>query len=221
MTTTTAGPRVRGRRPFPLWRGVLGTLLIVVGLSGVGYVVWDMFFNTHVDPAASQEKEAGLRDAWAHGRTPSASIPGNAIALMRIPAFGSDFEEPVLVGVDEKKSLAKGLGWYETTAPPGQIGNFAVAGHRGARGPFAPMLTLKAGDEVVVETREAIYTYALTNNPRDLTVKNVDTWVLDPVPGHPERQPTEALLTLTTCHDLFHSDNRAIAFGRLVQTQRK
>ena len=106
MTTTTAGPRVRGRRPFPLWRGVLGTLLIVVGLSGVGYVVWDMFFNTHVDPAASQEKEAGLRDAWAHGRTPSASIPGNAIALMRIPAFGSDFEEPVLVGVDEKRGEA-------------------------------------------------------------------------------------------------------------------
>ena len=47
------------------------------------------------------------------------------------------------------------------------------------------------------------------------------TWVLDPVPGKPAEKPTKALITLTTCQDLFRSPDRSIGFGHLVpQTKR-
>ena len=82
-------------------------------------------------------------------------------------------------------------------------------------------MNLHVGDRVVVETRANIYTYELTNNPSDLTVKNTELWVLDPVPGKAGESPTEPMLTVVTCEDLFHSPDRAIAFGRLVETQAK
>lgn len=146
--------------------------------------------------------------------------PGHAVALLRIPKFGADFEQPVLAGTDQP-TLKRGLGWYAGSAAPGEVGNFAVAGHRGSKGPFAPIMELAVGDQVIVETRTAVYTYELTNNPADLTVKDTETWVLQPVPGRPEVKPTEALLTLTTCQDLFHSDDRTIGFAKLVSTQPK
>lgn len=170
----------------------------------------------------SAEKINTLREDWkaAPPKVESRPVPGEAVALLRIPGFGADFEEPVLAGTD-LGTLRKGLGWYEGTAAPGEIGNFAVAGHRGTKGPLAPIMKLRVGDPIIVETRTAIFTYELTNNPQDLTVKNTETWVLQPVPGKPEARPTEPLITITTCEDLFHSPDRAIAFGKLVNTQKK
>ena len=63
---------------------------------------------------------------------------------------------------------------------------------------------------MIVETRDAIYTYVIDDPPRDLTVPDTATWVLDPVPGEPEAKPTQALLTLTTCQDLFRSPDRSV-----------
>ena len=148
-------------------------------------------------------------------------VPGDAIALLRIPAFGDDYEIPILNGTD-LSILSKGVGHYSSTAAPGQIGNFAIAGHRVTHGqPFAKLLTLKKGDAVIVETREAIYTYVLDDSPRRLTVKDSETWVLDPVPGEPDAKPTEALITLTTCQDLIRSADRSVGFGRLESTENK
>ena len=50
---------------------------------------------------------------------------------------------------------------------------------------------------------------------------DTDTWVLDPVPGEPESKPTKALLTLTTCQDLFRSPDRSVGFGHLASTKTK
>ena len=118
--------------------------------------------------------------------------------------------------------MARGVGHYPNSAQPGQIGNFAIAGHRITHGqPFSRLLELDKGDQIVVETRSAIYTYVLDTAPRDLTVEDTATWVLDPVPGQPDATPTQALLTLTTCQDLFHSPDRSIAFGHLASTKNK
>ena len=69
-----------------------------------------------------------------------------------------------------------------------------MAGHRITHGqPFAQLLTLRKGDTVVVETREAVFTYVMDTSPADLTVKETAGWVLDPVPDHPGATPTEAL----------------------------
>lgn len=47
-----------------------------------------------------------------------------------------------MVGVDERKVLSRGIGWYDYSSQPGQIGNFAIAAHRGPGGPFDALTTL-------------------------------------------------------------------------------
>lgn len=212
-----AAPPRRGSRVLT-W---LGVVLLVAGLGVLGWVGYEVLWNPLVDPAASRAAIADLRAEWETEEDAEFKpIPGHAMGLLRIPAFGETFEEPVLVGTTDE-ILARGLGWYEGTAKPGEVGNFAVAGHRGARGPLAPMPTLHKGDKVVVETRDAVYTYAVTNEPGETMVMNTDTWVLDPVPGQPDAKPTEPLITITTCYNLFHSPRRMILFGALESTVKK
>mgnify|MGYP003694132179 CR=1 FL=1 len=147
--------------------------------------------------------------------------PGDAVGLLRIPALGAAYEVPIRNGT-QLGVLAKGVGHYSSSAQAGQIGNFALAGYRVTHGqPFARLLDLNSGDEIIVETRDAIFTYVLDESPRQLTVKDTDTWVIDPVPGKPELKPTQPLITLTTCPDLFHSAKRSVGFGHLIRTERK
>ena len=212
------------RAPRRVGLTVAGVLLLVLGLGALAWSSYDLFWNPLTDPRAAATVASDLREEW-HAPAPAPTestraLPGDAVALLRIPKFGAELEQPVLAGTDQP-TLKKGLGWYEGTAAPGQVGNFAVAGHRGLTGPFAPIMELAVGDQVIVETREALFTYELTNNPADMTVKDTDTWVIQPVPGKPEARPTEALITLTTCQDLFRSPDRTIAFGKLVATRSK
>ena len=72
-----------------------------------------------------------------------------------------------------------------------------------------------------METRTAVHTYVLEVAPRDLTVDDAATWVLGAVPGEPEREPTRALITLTTCQDLLRSPDRSVGFGYLQSTRNK
>jgi sortase A len=56
-------------------------------------------------------------------------VTGQAFALIRVPRFGSDYVRPVVKGTD-LSVLDEGVGHYEGTAAPGEVGNFALAGHR-------------------------------------------------------------------------------------------
>jgi sortase A len=214
----------RKRSPLTL----LGIGLMVAGLACLGWVGFQYFGTNVVSEQVFQTETEQLRTKWQDqdrtdpkGRDQASTVPGDAMALLRIPAFGDDYEIPILNGTD-LSILSKGVGHYASTAAPGQIGNFAIAGHRVTHGqPFAKLLSLKKGDEVIVETREAIYTYVMDDSPRQLTVDDSETWVLDPVPGKAGVKPTEAMITLTTCQDLFRSPDRSIGFGRLQSTQNK
>ena len=89
------------------------------------------------------------------------------------------------------------------------------------------MPELKPGDTVVVETVDHTYTYELDTDPRRLVIPFTGTWVLDPVPTNPDggTQPGQRrgqrLITLTTCAEIFHTDERMIAFGHLVSSEPK
>lgn len=181
--------------------------------------------DSEPDPGSDQQSDPAQPDPdgrQSDERAPGpAAVPGDAIALLRIPALGESYEIPILSGTD-LSFLDRGVGHYTSTAQPGQVGNFAIAGHRVTHGqPFARLLELDRGDEVVVETRDAIYTYVLDQSPRDLTVPDSATWVLDPVPGQAGAAPSQPLITLTTCQDLFRSPDRSIGFGHLASTQNK
>ena len=222
-TDTTA---VEGtRRPSRLT--VLGVLLLVLGLSCLGWVAYQYAGTNLVARHAYRTEAKTLRAAWLEqrksdpqGTSQLSPRPGEAIGLLRIPALGAGYEVPILSGTSSDV-VAKGVGHYASTALPGQIGNFALAGFRVTHGrPFARILGLASGDEIIVETRDAIYTYVLNEPPRRLTVKDTDTWVIAPVPGKPELKPDQSLITLTTCPDLFHSKKRSVGFGHLIRTER-
>jgi sortase A len=100
------------------------------------------------------------------------------------------------------------------TQLPGQVGNFAVAGHRVTAGnPFWSLPSLKDGDLVYVDTRLNTYTYRVTGQH---TVLPTDTAVTDPVPGHPGQRPTQRLITLITCNPAWTGTHRVIVTGKLV-----
>jgi sortase A len=206
----------------------LGIGLLVIGMACLGWVAFQYFGTNLVSERAFETTSQQLRQKWSEekksdpGKKMRASeVEGEAIALLRIPAFGEKYEIPILNGTD-LSILAKGVGHYSSTAQPGQIGNFAIAGHRVTHGqPFARLLELEKGDQIIVETRDAIYTYVLDDSPSRLTVSETDTWVIDPVPGQPDAKPTRELITLTTCQDLFRSPDRSIGFGHLETTQNK
>lgn len=72
-----------------------------------------------------------------------------------------------------------------------------------------------------METRTAIYTYVMDGSPANLTVDDTQTWVLDPDPVNRDDEPTKAMLTLTTCQDLFRSPDRSVGFAHLAKTVEK
>ena len=139
---------------------------------------------------------------------------GKPFALMYIPRLkDSVWGTPVLEGVSLDE-LARGVGHYPGTALPGEVGNFAVAGHRATHGePLRDIDRIRRGDRVIVETVNGWYVYELDS---DRIVQPSDTWVIDPVPGEPDATPTEALVTLTTCNPRWASYERWIWWGYLV-----
>lgn len=190
--------------------------MIAAGLAMVAWFAWQ-YWGTNV--VAKQEQEKILAD-WT--RT-------DAIGVLRVPRFGADYEVPILPGGDMvepkgREALTRGVAWYEPGARPGEVGNFVVSGHRVTHGePFKDFPKLKAGDEVHVETRDAEYTYVLRNGGTEIIVPFTVSWPLWDVPDPDEQanlEPTEKLMTLVTCSELFHTDNRSVVIAELQKTDR-
>ena len=211
--TITAPPVAPRRKPGRM-RRLIGVLLILAGLGLGGYFAWQYWGTNVVSKARHADEKKIIAKEWSKG------IDGDAIGLLRVPRFGSDYEVPIVRGFS-KKALASGVGWYTKGAKPGQVGNFAIAGHRVTHGePFLDFLEIRKGDKAVVETRTHIYTYRLRNDGDAITVPFTTSWPLwpVPVPDGKGKKPTKKLITLLTCSELFHTDNRNVVVGELVKT---
>ena len=221
MTATAPATPRTGRR----WPARLGAVLVLAGLVVLAWVGWQ-YVGTNV---VSHHRQAAIVDdleqGWTDGQSEVAAAGTKAEALVRIPAFGDDYEMPLLEGTSDE-ALASGIGHLTGTAAPGEEGNFVVAAHRVTHGePFAEFPSLRPGDLVVVVTAQATYTYSLDTAGDDLEVSFDDDWVLAPLPDDPEpggvepaQEPGQRLITLTTCAELFHTDERLVVFGHLVST---
>lgn len=205
---------------------VLGELLITAGVVVLLYVVYVMLWTNTQATASAQRTVAALRDEWARPPVhlpapgspthPPAPRVGEAFALLYVPRLGSGWVRPVVEGVGPA-ALAAGVGHYPRTALPGQLGNFAVAGHRATHGePFAHLDRLVAGDQVHVRTRDRWLSYAVERS-RIVTPDAVE--VLLPVPGRPGAAPTRARLTLTTCHPRWGSTSRLVVHAALTASR--
>ena len=204
----------------------LGELFITAGLVVLLFVAYQLVWTNYEAHRAADRVSDDIRDAWSRppGRTTGGPDTGTAadfgrgFAFLHIPRLGQHWTVPVVEGVD-LPDLARGVGHYPDTARPGQVGNFAVAGHRATNGePFATLDRVRAGDVVVAETRRRWFTYVVD---RTEIVEPTSTWVIDPVPGKPGATPTERLLTLTTCNPRWASTQRLIVFGHLQESRAK
>ena len=204
-------------------RGV-GELLITAGLVLLLFVAYQLVW-TNVEAQRRTDAVAGdVRDAWQRPPTTTTGTQvvalkkGKGFAFLHIPRLGRKWSVPVIQGVS-LPDLSKGVGHYPKTALPGEVGNFAVAGHRATNGePFAYLDKVRKGDLVVAETEDSWFTYVVD---RTKIVSPTSVWVLDPVPGHPGATPSEPLLTLTTCNPRWASYERLIVFGHLTDTRSK
>jgi sortase A len=189
---------------------VSGELLLTAGAVVVLFGAYQLLWTNVGAGAAQSELTGEMRRSWGDASSSEqARLPatGEGLALLHIPRLGQGWVRPVVQGV-APDDLARGVGHYAETALPGEVGNFAVAGHRATHGePLRHLDRLRTGDAVVVETREAWFTYAVRAEP--VVVASTATGVIAPVPG-------ERLLTLTTCHPRWSSEKRMIVHAALV-----
>ncbi len=208
-------------------RGV-GELLIALGVVILLFCVYQLFYTNLESNRAQAKIKNGLERDWTPPQHDPDAKPvpddfsgigeDDAFALMHIPRLGSDWEKPILEGVS-LDDLARGLGHYPDSAMPGKVGNFAVAGHRATHGePFRNLDRLEAGDVVIVETENSWYRYVID---RHQIVDPTNVGVVLPVPNEPEAEPTEKLITLTTCHPRWASTYRLIYWGHLESVMSK
>ena len=223
--TSQAHARQRARRT-PVQRVVTagGLVLVLAGVSVLAWVGWQMWGTNWQSHRKQDDAVAAIRRQWDQGAS-TAEVDGGVVSsIVRIPRFGKDYQVPILEGTSDD-ALASGFGHFTSSADAGSQGNFALAAHRVTHGePLRGMPDLRPGDEVIVETRAATYTYVLDTGGDDLVVPFTETWVVDALPTNPdggvqpEQVPDQHLITLTTCSEIFHTDDRMVAFGHLVST---
>lgn len=140
---------------------------------------------------------------------------GTVAEVLRIPALGAGWAQPVYEGVGDRQ-LRAGVGHFPGTEKAGGVGNYAVAGHRSGvtSPPFKHIDRVKPGTSITVTTSNRItYTYKVS---RVATVAPSDVNVIAQVPGRPQVTPTKAMLTLVTCWPANGHSKRVVVTAELV-----
>jgi sortase A len=195
----------------------LGEVLITLGVVILLFVAYEVY-GTNLKTAQEQSSlKRELVEEWSTPQVREIAL-GDAIAVLRIPAFGADYGYAVVEGVS-RRDLQRGPGHYPGTAMPGEIGNVVISGHRTTYGaPFSRVGELREGDAVVVETADEWFTYEVTAS--EIVSPNAVEVTL-PVPRQPDVEPTQRLLTLTTCHPRYSARQRLIVFAEMVEARPK
>lgn len=225
-------------------RGVLllqaaGEALVTLGAIVLLFAAFQLHFTGLYTGKEQSALAADLEQAWARpepaarpvtapvsaapapapaGHTEAVTELGKGVAVLRAPRLGEGWQQVAVEGVD-KRALRRGPGHYPGTAMPGELGNSVFSGHRTTYGaPFNEIHRLREGDDVVVETRDAVHVYRVI---RQHIVRPWQADVTYPVPGQPGAMPTKRLLTFTTCHPEYSDRQRLIVVAELHRTEPK
>lgn len=204
----------------------LGELLITTGVVILLFAAYELWGTGLVTEREQGRLVETLEQAWrepvrrtgSSEENPGPAEPGSGIAVMRIPALGTDWSKVVVEGTG-REELKKGPGRMEGTGDFGKVGNTVVSGHRTTYGaPFVDLDRLVPGDAVLVETQGAVLTYRVYDSE---VVRPTDVAVALPVPRRPGATPTRSLLTLTTCNPKYSARERLIVYAELSETRPK
>lgn len=196
-------------RGWKTWLVMLTAILVVVGLG-----VWT--FKPFLGDVDSNNQKRGdqLIQQWSSPPPPSPSplkepvYPrynyGEQFAVISIPKL--NMKAPVGEGIGVT-TLSQGIGHYPITVKPGQLGNFATAGHVCCRShgqPYKHINKLRVGDEIDVTTKDATYVYQVVRMPScspkvPALVRPEDIQVIWSTPCV-SADRTRRLMTMTTCY---------------------
>ncbi|WP_374114120.1 class E sortase [Bifidobacterium sp. ESL0763] len=230
----TDGNDVPATKHSAFWKalGIVAELLFTLAAICALYVVWQMWW-TGVESEHNQieqRQSVGWSDPSSakHGTKvapaqngappvqPRQASSGDLIAQIYIPRFGNQWQRNIVEGTDMPQLNEHGVGHYTQSQMPGQVGNFAVAGHRNGYGqPFGDVdkLDAKAGDTIIVRTKDYWYVYQYTSYE---VVTPDQVRVIAPNPQNPSAAPTQRLITLTTCEPKYSTPtHRWISYGKL------
>lgn len=206
---------------------VLGEILVTIGVLVLLFVAWQLWWTDVAADQAQHDHVAQLERAF-QAAEPASSVKGvrpgsqqvdkavetegTAFAVLRVPRFGGDYARPIVEGVGHT-DLTEGIGHEPGSALPGDVGNFATAGHRVTYGkPYHRIDELRRGDAIVVETVDG---WAIYRMQRHRIVDPSQGEVYAPVPDNPGAHPQEAWMTLVACHPPYTAESRWVAYARL------
>lgn len=223
--TSRHGRPRRPRTAGQLITGFIGELLLTAGLLIGLFVVWQVYYTDVIGQRQSESHlaEMSLPEPPEQVAAPQEDLPPQPdgdgsvregdLGVLYVPTWGEQYREPIAEGASEAVIDNGYVGHYPETQMPGEVGNFALAGHRQSRGkPFRHVDSLNEGDPIIVRTEDAFYVYRVTDH-RIVLPSQVE--VLDANPHSPGEDPEEAMLTLTTCHPLWSTRERWIVHAEL------
>jgi sortase A len=171
------------------------------------------------DGGTGSGRRAAVAGSGGPGSPPRVS---QAYAVIVIPRLR--LRAPVAEGTSKRDVLDKGYaGHYRGTQQPGQLGNFALAGHRNTHSePFRYLDRLRVRDVVRIETASTVYTYTVGRILPRTSAR--DSGVLRPVPRSVVRPSygytrPGRYVTLTTCTPAYTSRYRLVVWGTLTSTR--
>ncbi|MDO4792056.1 MAG: class E sortase [Buchananella hordeovulneris] len=222
--------RDRNRRatsPANVIVGVVGELLMTAGVLLALFVFWQLFWTTWQAQTTMEQGLVHFREEVAQGETPTEVAPEQIKRRDEPPVYQRADDYAIFGTIHVPKwnhmaiPLAEGTyagglldlgyaGHYSDTQQPGELGNFAVAGHRQTAGHnFRDVHKLVPGDPVIVETKDAWLVYRVFSHE---IVDPSEVEVVAPVPRHPEQTPTKRLMTMTTCDPEWGNSHRYIVY---------
>ncbi|MFM7030761.1 MAG: sortase [Micrococcales bacterium] len=191
-----------------------------------------MFKSSFVKPAgacvAAFALAISLQASGASAAThsaPKTAISSSALAIkagaiigkLYVPRYGKSYHRTIAEGTDPNVLYGPGLGHYVGTEMPGDLGNFAIAGHRLANGgPMKNIDKLRVGDLAFVLTNKTWYEYTFLAGT---IVKPTNVGVIYPQPEGLDGANLDGhYMTFTSCTPPHVNTKRIVAWFSLKAT---
>ncbi len=207
------------RKQFANLTQVLGEVLLTLGVILMLFVGYKTFLQDNVVGSTQVELANKFTERDGFVATEDVSKEADIFARMYVPRFGEDWTRLVAEGTRWRPVLNEiGVGHYRSTAMPGEVGNFAIAAHRGGfGGAFRDIDKLTTGDRVYIETKDSWFIYKFLETE---VVLPTEVGVILPVPTKLDvAREGGRYLTMTSCTPIFINTERIISWFELERVQ--
>lgn len=191
------------------FRRVFGIVLILIGVGIIANVIYKKIVTSNKQNELIEAFESQIADSKNEEISEPVSLEAingyTPIAIMEIPSI--KLKQPVVDGITEDV-IKYFLGRFPNSAMPGEVGNFAVAGHRVSdfTDAFINLYKVKVGDKVIVTTKDGVYTYEVDSS-----------FIVDPDQVEVLDESDYEKITLITC--TIGSKRRVIVTGKLIERE--